>query len=113
MVSDIPNGVNAINGINGTHSTPAATTTTTITADDTTTELWRHPSPSSTQMHAFKELINAKYGLRLDHYEDLHKWSVDNIGAFWSEVWDFTGIKGMKVDEEVCDKGFLCHVVCV
>jgi acetoacetyl-CoA synthetase len=93
MVSDIPNG-NGVNGVNG-HAASVA--------EDKPTELWRHPSPSSTQMHAFKELINTKYGLQLDNYEDLHKWSVDNIGSFWSDVWDFTGIKGNKVDEAVCD----------
>ena len=47
-------------------------------------------------MFEFKRLINHKYGLDLDHYEDLHKWSVDNIGEFWSEVWDFVGVKGEK-----------------
>lgn len=59
-------------------------------------ELWRHADPESTQMHRFKTLINCKYGLDLDHYEDLHKWSVENIADFWSEVWDFVGVQGEK-----------------
>lgn len=92
MAPDIPNGLDG---------SPA----------DSNAELWRHPDPASTQMHAFKERINAKYSLKLDHYEDLHKWSVDNIGDFWGEVWDFTGIKGNRVDEPVSDNGFLCHVL--
>ena len=42
-------------------------------ATDSNAELWRHPDPALTQMHAFKEHVNSKYGLKLDHYEDLHK----------------------------------------
>ncbi|OBU00137.1 hypothetical protein VE01_01681 [Pseudogymnoascus verrucosus] len=78
------------NGLNGHPAT-----------DDSNAELWRHPDPTSTQMHAFKERVNVKYGLKLDHYEELHKWSVENISDFWGEVWDFTGIKGNRVDEPV------------
>lgn len=81
---------------NGLTSHPA-------TADESNAELWRHPDPTSTQMHAFKERVNATYGLKLEHYEELHKWSVENIGEFWGEVWDFTGIKGDRVDEAVSD----------
>lgn len=84
------------NGLNGHPAT-----------DDSNAELWRHPDPTSTQMHAFKERVNAKYGLKLDHYEDLHKWSVEHIGDFWGEVWDFTGIKGNRVDEPVSDNCFM------
>ena len=64
-------------------------------------KLWEHPDPESTQMHSFKKLINCKYGLDLEHYEDLHKWSVENTGPFWSEVWDFVGVKGDKGSGEV------------
>jgi acetoacetyl-CoA synthetase len=90
MAPNIPNGLT---------SHPA-------TADDSNAELWRHPDPTSAQMHAFKQRVNAKYGLKLEHYEELHKWSVENIGEFWGEVWDFTGIKGSRVDEPVSDNGF-------
>jgi len=53
-------------------------------------------------MHAFKALVNAKYGLDLDHYEDLHRWSVENLADFWGEVWDFVGICGERGSHEVC-----------
>ena len=29
-------------------------------------------------------------------FKDLWKWSVQNSEIFWSEVWDFTKIKGIK-----------------
>ena len=29
-------------------------------------------------------------------YESLHRWSISELGAFWSAVWDFTGVVGDK-----------------
>jgi hypothetical protein len=81
----------------------APATLPTLQATEEPLELWRHADPSSTQMHAFRELINCKYGLQLDHYEDLHKWSVEHLNEFWSECWDFVGIRGDKGTGEVCE----------
>ena len=83
--------------VSGT-STPRSTTGSAMIGHSITdpVELWRHADPESTQMHKFKSIVNFKYGLDLNHYEDLHKWSVDNIANFWSEVWDFVGIQGEK-----------------
>lgn len=39
----------------------------------------------------------------LDDYSDLHKWSVDNIADFWSEVWDFCDVVSSKKWDEVID----------
>lgn len=85
------------NNVSGT-STPRSATGSAMIGHSISdpVELWRHADPESTQMHKFKAIINYKYGLDLDHYEDLHKWSVDNIADFWSEVWDFVGIQGEK-----------------
>ncbi len=30
------------------------------------------------------------------NFKDLWKWSINNNEHFWSEVWDFTKIKGIK-----------------
>lgn len=35
--------------------------------------------------------VNVKYNLKLKTYPDLYQWSIDNIGLFWGDVWDFTG----------------------
>ena len=72
-------------------------------------ELWRHPDPQSTRMHAFLQHINSTYNLRLDDYASLYKWSIDNVPDFWGEVWSFTGIKAEKTfDGEVSMILFTC-----
>lgn len=68
----------------------------------TAAELWRHSSPEETQMWKFMNHVNSKYGLNLNDYPGLYKWSVDNVGDFWAEVWHFAGIKAAKDFDEVC-----------
>lgn len=55
--------------------------------------LWRHPNPTSTPMWRFLQKIREKYGLEEDTYESLYAWSVENVGDFWEECWDFVGIE--------------------
>lgn len=55
--------------------------------------LWKHADPASTRLFHFKSLIENKYSLRLQEYEDLRQWSIANIGKFWEEVWHFTGVR--------------------
>lgn len=64
-------------------------------------ELWRHSDPKSTPMWRFIQHVNEKYGLKLDDYPGLYKWSIENVGPFWEEVWQFTGIKASKPYDEV------------
>ena len=40
----------------------------------------------------FLNIINNKYGLSIDNYSRLHKWSIDNIDLFWKEMWDYSKI---------------------
>lgn len=79
-------------------------------SDSSATELWRHPNPSSTRMYEFKEIVNKKYNLKLESYDDLYGWSVGNIAEFWGETWWFTGIKAEKGFEKVC-RVLGCHVM--
>ncbi|KAF4848484.1 Malonamoyl-CoA synthetase vrtB [Colletotrichum siamense] len=58
----------------------------------TRNELWRHPDPTSTPMWAFLLKVNSKYGLQLNDYPGLYKWSIENVAEFWEEVWHFVGI---------------------
>jgi hypothetical protein len=55
-------------------------------------ELWSHPSPETTQMWLFKSKVETKYKLKLNDYQDLYNWSIENIADFWREVVLFTGI---------------------
>ncbi|KAK0623319.1 hypothetical protein B0T14DRAFT_494820 [Immersiella caudata] len=65
------------------------------------TELWRHENPQATQMWKFLQHVNSKYGLQLKDYPTLYRWSVDNIAAFWGEVWDFTGVTASRRFDQV------------
>ncbi len=35
---------------------------------------------------------NARHGLSLKDYGDLHRWSIENLEDFWALVWDFCGV---------------------
>ncbi|GME28222.1 AMP-dependent synthetase/ligase [Neofusicoccum parvum] len=73
-------------------------------ADPAAQKLWTHPSPQSTPLHAFLQHINKKYHLQLKSYQDLYTWSVENIAAFWGDVWHYVGIKASQPYEEVVDE---------
>lgn len=64
-------------------------------------ELWRHPEPEKTQLYAFLQHVKEKHGLKGDTYNDLWQWSVDHPGAFWEEIWKYTGIKARTPYESV------------
>lgn len=64
-------------------------------------ELWRHANPQSTPMWRFLEQVNKNQNLNLASYQDLYKWSVDDISQFWHETWQFVGIKASKPYDKV------------
>ena len=60
--------------------------------------LWT-PSPeraAASQVMAFMAEVNRRHGSALKDYRALHAWSVAHPDAFWSDVWDFCGVKGEK-----------------
>lgn len=63
-------------------------------SDNSVTKLWEQSAPDreATAMYKFMVLLNRKHGLQLKTYDDLHKWSIENIAAFWGEVWESTGV---------------------
>ncbi|KAJ3386720.1 hypothetical protein HDU84_001342 [Entophlyctis sp. JEL0112] len=44
-------------------------------------------------MTRFREYVNASRGLALASYDDLWRWSVDDVPAFWDAVWHFCDMK--------------------
>lgn len=58
--------------------------------------LWRPSSPEKTQIHEFKVRVSQKYNLKLNGYQDLWQWSVDEPAKFWEEVWKYTGVKAQE-----------------
>ncbi|OVZ60747.1 acetoacetate--CoA ligase [Pigmentiphaga sp. NML080357] len=58
-------------------------------------ELWR-PSASqidATRLAAFTAWLRATRGLQFADYQALWQWSVDELDAFWSAVWEFFDIQ--------------------
>jgi acetoacetyl-CoA synthetase len=80
-------------GANGTHVSNGIATKA--------PKLWEHPSPESTKMYEFIQMLNKKKSLQLTTYDDLHAWSISNIAAFWEEIWEFTGIKASETYQKV------------
>ncbi len=54
-------------------------------------------------MYRFMQDVNRTHGTNCIDYDDLYQWSVDNIAAFWAEMWRFAGIKASKTYETVID----------
>lgn len=65
------------------------------------TELWRHPNPTTTRMWEFMQIVNENNQVKLRTYEELYQWSIKNIGRFWEETWNFTGITASKKWDKV------------
>ena len=69
--------------------------------------IWQ-PSRASrklSNLSRFIEFANQRYSQSIKtEYQDIWNWSVNNIESFWSLIWDFTeikGIKGTKVSENL------------
>lgn len=55
--------------------------------------LWKHSDPKSTPMHKYLQEVNQSQNIQLASYQELHKWSIANIDAFWQSVWKFVGVR--------------------
>ncbi|GFT82415.1 acetoacetyl-CoA synthetase, partial [Nephila pilipes] len=53
---------------------------------------WTPTEHHGKNLKIFKKIIEDKYLVKLGGYEDLYKWSIENICEFWAETWDFLGI---------------------
>ena len=47
---------------------------------------------AGSNLRAFTDSVNARLGLALDSYDDIHAFSVLRAPEFWSAVWDFCGV---------------------
>ena len=69
--------------------------------------IWQpgNKSKKSSNLSRFIELVNQRYSQSIKtEYQDIWNWSVNNIESFWSLIWDFTeikGIKGTKISENL------------
>ena len=65
--------------------------------------LWKPKNFKKTRMIQFLDRINNLYDLDIKSYEDLHRWSVENIADFWKEIWDISEIIYSKNYNEIVD----------
>ncbi|MCP4679287.1 MAG: acetoacetate--CoA ligase [Deltaproteobacteria bacterium] len=67
--------------------------------------LWK-PSrkrAKSTNIYAFMQHINKKFGKDFKEYADLHQWSIENIADFWTEMWELAEIQTSKGYDQIVD----------
>ncbi|MDP9126756.1 MAG: acetoacetate--CoA ligase [Pseudomonadota bacterium] len=58
-----------------------------------------------TQIGAFIRVVADRYGIQVQTYAELHKWSVENRAEFWSLVWDFCGVRAAAKGTEILRDG--------
>ena len=44
-----------------------------------------------TNMFQFLQHVNAKHGTAFRSYDDLYRWSIEDIPTFWATLWDYAG----------------------
>ena len=60
-------------------------------------------------MQEFISLAEQKTGKTFDNYHALWQWSIDDISAFWSLVWDYCHIIGLKKAPVVIEKDHMIN----
>jgi len=54
-------------------------------------------------MYEFMQYLNAKHGLALKTYDEMHAWSIGNVPMLWEDVWKVTRVKASTPYEQVVD----------
>eukprot|EP00002_Diphylleia_rotans_P000004 TRINITY_DN0_c0_g1_i4.p1 TRINITY_DN0_c0_g1~~TRINITY_DN0_c0_g1_i4.p1 ORF type:complete len:667 (-),score=162.62 TRINITY_DN0_c0_g1_i4:189-2189(-) len=55
------------------------------------------------QIYKLKLTVESRFGVTLASYQDLWKWSVENVADFWALVWEVVGIVHSKSYEKVVE----------
>ena len=57
--------------------------------------LWSPPADlaTSTEVGRYTTWLGRERGRTFGSYDELWRWSVDDLGGFWSSIWDFFGIR--------------------
>ena len=70
-----------------------------------------HPAPEKlwepgaelverSRLREYMRWLEAERGLHFDAYEDLWRWSVEDLEGFWSSIWDFFGVQADGAHEK-------------
>jgi acetoacetyl-CoA synthetase len=65
--------------------------------------LWSPPvdARAGTQIGRYMDWLSAERGLDFGDYDELHRWSVTDLEAFWGSIWDFFEIRAQTPYERV------------
>jgi acetoacetyl-CoA synthetase len=65
--------------------------------------LWIPPAEllQNAEMARFMRWAAERHGLDLHSYDDLWRWSVNDLEAFWAGIWEFCGVRSSKPYERV------------
>lgn len=66
--------------------------------------MWKPCPGRLTNIHRFQSVVNHSFGLNLETYEELRKWSVTNCADFWEIFWKYADILHSQTYEEVLDQ---------
>jgi len=59
-------------------------------------------------LYKFEKFISKKFNYKANkNYKKLFNWSIDNLYLFWSLIWDYTNVKGKKVEKFKYSKEFI------
>ena len=64
-------------------------------------ELLRPPAPDGSEIARFLDWLRRERGLAFDTYEELHRWSVEELEGFWSAVAEFYAVRFATPPERV------------
>jgi len=54
-------------------------------------------------MTRFMTFVNGSSGTAFSNYDELYRWSVSDIPAFWGAVWEFCGVRASRAYDRVVD----------
>src|SRR6185437_7872296 len=64
-------------------------------------ELLRPPAPGGSEIARFLDWLRRERGLAFDGYDELHRWSVEDLEGFWSAVAEFYAVRFATPPERV------------
>ena len=63
---------------------------------------------NKSNLFEFEKFLSSRFNYKPSkNYNKLFNWSIKNLRLFWSSVWDYSNIKGTKVDKFYFTKEFI------
>ena len=67
--------------------------------------MWKPSSEQikKTSMYRFMNFVSDKNNVKIEDYETLYRWSIENIPDFWAAMWGFAEIRASRKYERIID----------